>query len=214
MNPNWIERLAGSTRGAMLAMLRRSRHTISELAATLGITDNAVRTHIASLQRDGLVEQAGVRRDQRGKPAHVFELTQTAEELFPKAYAAILKELIVRLEMRDGAESVDELLRGIGAQIGAHHYHEDYMLAARVESAVAALRSLGGEVRIQPVEDGYEVLGHGCPLSSVVRGYHGTCVIAESLIGAATDAQVTEHCEKGARPRCAFHVTHHGMNPS
>src|SRR4051812_10507396 len=143
MNPNWIERLAGSTRGAMLALLRRSRHTISELAAMLGITDNAVRTHIASLQRDGLVEQAGVRRDQRGKPAHVFELTQTAEELFPKAYAAILRELIFRLEQRDGAEAVDELLRSIGAQIGAHHFHEDYALPARVEAAAAALKSLG-----------------------------------------------------------------------
>src|SRR4051812_43244040 len=155
MNPNWIERLAGSTRGTMLALLRRSKHTISELASALGITDNAVRTHIASLQRDGLVEQAGVRRDQRGKPAHVFDLTTTAEELFPKAYAAILKELIVRLEERDGPESVDELLRGIGAQIGAHHFREDATLAARVDAAAAALRSLGGEIRIEPAEGGF-----------------------------------------------------------
>src|SRR4051812_34501141 len=100
MNPHSIERLAGTTPGAPLGLLRRSRQTISELSASLGITDNAVRTHIAAMQRDGLVEQVGLRRDQRGKPAHVFELTETAEELFPKAYAAILRELITELEHR------------------------------------------------------------------------------------------------------------------
>ena len=41
---NWVERLTGETRAALLAMLRRSRQTITTLADGLHLTDNAVRT--------------------------------------------------------------------------------------------------------------------------------------------------------------------------
>ena len=207
MAANWIERLAGSTRGALLALLRRSRHTISELSTVLGITDNAVRTHIAALQRDGLVEQVGVRRDVRGKPAHVFDLTRAAEELFPKAYASVLGEVIRELETRDGPGEAERLLRAVGERIGGTIADPAAILRARVDAAAALLTSLGGEVLVTQAQDGYEVLGHGCPLSAVVRDHHQTCVIAEGLIAAATGAPVTEHCLKGDRPRCAFHVS-------
>jgi predicted ArsR family transcriptional regulator len=223
MQSYWIERLAGSTRGTMLRLLRRSRQTISELAATLGITDNAVRTHIASLQRDGLVEQVGVRRDQRGKPAQVFEITETAEEIFPKAYAAVLLELVSELERRVGPETVDSLLKSVGARVVAAagasapsggalagSAVDPAVLEQRIQTAIAILTQLGGELEAEVAPGGYEVRGHGCPLSSVVRSHHGTCAVAESIIATATGAPVTEHCQKEPRPRCAFHVGNAG----
>jgi predicted ArsR family transcriptional regulator len=210
--PNWIERLAGSTRGALLVLLRRSRHTIAELSSALRITDNAVRTHIAALQRDGLVEQVGFRRDLRGKPAHVFDLTESAEELFPKAYAAVLGELIDRLEARDGAAGAEALLRDAGWNIGSQIADPAQTLRARVDAAAALLTTLGGELVVEESGTGFEVRGHGCPLSAVVRGHHTTCVVAEALIASATGGDVREHCDKGARPRCAFHVAPPAMN--
>lgn len=208
MTSPWIHRFGGSTRGTMLGLLRRSKHTISELAGVLGITDNAVRTHIAALQRDGLVDQVGVRRDMRGKPAHVFEVTEMAEELFPKAYAAVLEEVIAEVERREGPAAIESLLRAVGTRVGSQSSPPtDPALGARVHHAAAIMTSLGGEVEVDEVADGFEVRGHGCPLSSVVRGHHGTCVIVESLIAAATGAPVTEHCVKSDRPRCAFHIS-------
>jgi predicted ArsR family transcriptional regulator len=47
---------------------------LSELATAVGVTDNAVRLHLGSLQREGLVRQSGVRRSV-GKPAHVYDVT-------------------------------------------------------------------------------------------------------------------------------------------
>ena len=214
MEVNWIERLAGSTRGAMLGLLRKSRHTINELAAVLGITDNAVRTHIAALQRDGLVEQVGVRRDLRGKPAHVFELTDTAEELFPKAYAAVLREVIAELERREGPAAVESLLRAVGTRVGSQQPYRSDTLEGRVNDAAILLKALGGDLVVEQDADGYEVRGHGCPLSAVVRGHHGTCVVAESLIAAATGAPVSEHCTKSPRPACAFHVASRPVTPT
>jgi predicted ArsR family transcriptional regulator len=84
---NWLLRLTGDTRMEMLRLLRRSRQTITSLADALRLTDNAVRSHVAALERDGIVEHVGTQRDTGGKPARVYDLTGAGEELFPKAYA-------------------------------------------------------------------------------------------------------------------------------
>jgi len=55
----WRARLMESTRGKILDLLRSKERTVNELAAALGLTDNAVRAHLLSLERDGLVHQSG-----------------------------------------------------------------------------------------------------------------------------------------------------------
>src|SRR5687768_9921707 len=99
----WMSRmpeLLGATRTRLLELLRRSRRSINELAAAVGISDNAVRTHLSALQRDGLVEPAGTERSTGGKPAQLYEITPDAEELFPKAYGWTLGGLLSLLEER------------------------------------------------------------------------------------------------------------------
>src|SRR5687768_13739964 len=101
---NWLQLLAGDTRAQLLHLLRRSRHTITTLAATMRLTDNAVRTHVAALQRDGLVDDVGSERDTGGKPARVYALTPAGEELFPKAYALVLGGLVEEIAGNDGRD--------------------------------------------------------------------------------------------------------------
>lgn len=90
MATRWDQRFFASTRGQVVALLRRSSRTVEELAQALGLTDNAVRAHLAALERDGLARQHGVRRG-GGKPAYAYELTTEAERLFPKAYVPVLR---------------------------------------------------------------------------------------------------------------------------
>ena len=59
--PGWRRRLLASTRGKILALLRADSHTVNELAEALELTDNAVRSHLTSLERDGLIQQLGMR---------------------------------------------------------------------------------------------------------------------------------------------------------
>src|SRR3954468_19226460 len=113
---NWLERLIGETQARLLKLLRRSRHTITELAHALGLTDNAVRMHVAALHRDGIVEQVGTQRDTGGKPARLYGLTREGEELFPKAYALVLGKLVEEIMRTEGRERAIELLRAVGAQ--------------------------------------------------------------------------------------------------
>ena len=57
----WRDRLFKNTRGKILELLRARECTVNELADALHLTDNAVRAHLASLERDRLVVQSGMR---------------------------------------------------------------------------------------------------------------------------------------------------------
>src|SRR4051795_11570127 len=90
---DWGDRFLTSTRGRIVTLLRRGPRTVNELAEALGLTDNAVRAHLATLERDELVEQAGCRPGSR-KPNVVYHLTAGAGQLFPKPYGPVLRELL------------------------------------------------------------------------------------------------------------------------
>jgi len=202
---NWVERLTGETRGALLAMLRRSHQTITALADGLHLTDNAVRTHIATLERDGIVAHVGTERQTGGKPARVYALTDEGEELFPKAYALVLRGLVEELAQRDGWERATALLRAVGQRVapaGAAPYDRE----RRVAAAAAALRALGGDVEVQRTADGYRLQGYGCPLSSVTAKHPQVCELARALVEEITGQPVMECCDRNGRPRCGFRI--------
>src|SRR5687768_15737511 len=95
----WNQRFFNSTRGRILTLLRGTGRTIRELAITLNLTDNAVRTQLALLEREGLVEQSGTRRGFR-KPHYTYTLTPIAEQVFPKAYDTLLNQVLEVMEKR------------------------------------------------------------------------------------------------------------------
>src|SRR5947208_15019145 len=92
-NIGWRERLFKSTRGKILDLMRARECTVNELAAELHLTDNAVRAHLASLERDRLVAQSGLKPGTR-KPHMTYALGPEAEHLFPKAYGRLVATLM------------------------------------------------------------------------------------------------------------------------
>src|ERR1044072_7483243 len=101
------KRFFESTRGRIVALLRGTTKTVNELAEELELTDNAVRGHLLTLERDGLIKQSGIQRGIR-KPHFAYQLTQEAEQLFPKAYDALLNLLISVLKGRLTPLDLDE----------------------------------------------------------------------------------------------------------
>ena|SRR5882724_261653 len=202
---NWLERLTGETRTKLLHLLRRSRQTITALADAMHLTDNAVRTHIAVLERDGIVEQVGTQRDTGGKPARLYGLTGEGEELFPKAYALVLGELVEEIARVDGWERATALLRAVGRR-AASGAAAPADREGRVAVAAAALRSLGGDIEVQRTKGGYTLQGYGCPLSAVTAKHPQVCALARALVEEITGQPVTECCERNGRPRCRFRI--------
>ena len=202
---NWIERLIGETQARMVLLLRRSHQTIGGLARALGLTDNAVRTHVAALGRDGIVESVGHTRVTVGKPARIYGLTLEGEELFPKAYALVLGELVDEIARRDGPARALEMLRAVGARAAsAAPVAAD--AAGRVQAAADVLRGLGGDIEVQATEAGWKLQGFACPLSAVTAAHPEVCELARTIVADVTGCEVTECCDRSDRPRCAFEV--------
>lgn len=201
----WDQRFFATTRGRIVALLRRSTQTVDQLAAALQLTDNAVRAHLATLERDGLVYQSGLRRG-GGKPAFAYDLTPDAERLFPKAYAPVLAGLLDALAARLAPEEFDDLLRRVGRRLAAGRAMPSDGLRDRLEAAVAVLAELGGLAELEEREDAYVIRGFSCPLAAVVPGHPQVCRLAEALLAELIGAPVRERCEKGERPRCRFEV--------
>src|SRR3954471_10430151 len=90
-----------STRARLITLLRRGRRSVEELAATLGLTDNAVRAQLDGLQREGVARAAAVRRDGTvGKPAVLYDVAPSAEAMFSHAYAPVLAALLAAVRER------------------------------------------------------------------------------------------------------------------
>lgn len=210
---NWVERLTGETTAKLLHLLRRSRQTITALADALHLTDNAVRTHIAALERDGIVEHVGSQRDTGGKPARVYGLTGEGEELFPKAYALVLTELVDEIARVDGLERATALLQAVGRR-AASGAAAPTDREGRVAAAAEMLRALGGDIEIRRTEGGWYLQGYGCPLSAVTAKRPEVCALARALVEEITGEPATESCERADRPRCGFLIGGQPESPS
>ncbi len=106
---------AGTAAGHGLLSLPESRRAILELikkrgeadagalAAGIGMTVSCARQHLAALERDGLVIS---RRDRsettpsagRGRPRHLYALTDAGDALFPRNYVDLTNELLEYVE--------------------------------------------------------------------------------------------------------------------
>lgn len=206
-----LDRLIGGTRARLVRLVRGRAASVNDLAGEVGITDNAVRGHVAALERDGLVH-ARSRRPTAGKPATLYELTPEAEELFPKAYALVLTELLDTIRETEGEEAVLAKLRDVGRRLGAGGAGGHADTTGRVASATALLETLGGSVAaVRDGDDGWTLRSAGCPLSRVVSQSPEVCRLVESIVAEVTGCRTREICERDGLPRCAF-VIRSGAN--
>ncbi|HSK21178.1 MAG TPA: helix-turn-helix domain-containing protein [Longimicrobiales bacterium] len=203
---DWRDRILESTRGRVLSLLRRSARTAGDLAAELGVTPNAVRLHLSALERDGLVEEHGRRREWTGKPAVLYRTTVEAEALYPKAYGLVLGELLGVLEDRHDATSMEMLLREAGARLGVAAGGGGADLRQRAEHAAAVLTGLGGLAEVHEAGADLLIQGFSCPLASLTIEHPLACRLAESLVTEIVGARARECCDRGERPRCAFRI--------
>ena len=196
-----------STRGRIVTLLRGSACTVNELAEKLGLTDNAVRAHLLTLERDGLVRQSGIQRGHR-KPHFAYELMPEAELLFPKSYDTLLNQLVTVLKGRLSSKALKDVLREVGRSL-AHRESPSKRggLESRAQNALKVLETLGGAARIA-MDDGKLIIrSEACPLAAAVSEHPEVCQVAESLVAEVVGTEVKERCERGGlQPRCRFEI--------
>jgi predicted ArsR family transcriptional regulator len=205
----WNRRLLASTRGRILDLLRAETRTVNELAAALQLSDNAVRAHLLSLERDGLVQPRGTRPGTR-KPHVAYSLSTEAEHIFPKAYGPLLNHFLAAVSRRLTGRALRAAMREVGATLAADHLPplEGHSPGKRIKTALDLLNELGGSAVFDQSDGRQFIHGrNGCPLAAVTASHPEACLIVESLLSKIVGGRIKKCCEYGETPRCCFELS-------
>ncbi|HET9426439.1 MAG TPA: ArsR family transcriptional regulator [Gemmatimonadaceae bacterium] len=195
-----------STRGRIVTLLRRGPRTVEELAGDLELTDNAVRLHLGTLERDGIVQAKGVRRSGSvGKPATEYEIAAAAEPSFSEAYIPFLTSLLGAVGQKLGSTELRAVMRDVGHRLASSAPAPSGDPMARAERASQLLNALGGVTTVEREPGGrIAIKGCSCPLSVAVNERAEVCLAVQTMLRDVTGVAIREECDRSERPRCHF----------
>lgn len=201
-------RFHDSTRGRIVALLRRAPRTVDELAGELSLTDNAVRLHLGTLERDGVVVAKGVRRGGGvGKPATEYEISAAAEPGFSEAYIPFLTSFLAAVGNKLGSTELRSVMRDVGHRLAAANPEVAGDPHAQAQRASQLLNALGGVTTVEKEGSRYAIKGCSCPLSVAVNERAEVCLAVQTMLRDVTGLTVREDCDRSERPRCHFVVS-------
>jgi predicted ArsR family transcriptional regulator len=198
----------GSTRGRIVALLRRRESTADELASELGLTTNAIRAQIGGMEKDGVVRRIAQRAGAT-RPSHVFGLSAEMEQLLSRAYIPLLTEFVHVFTAALPAREVERLMREAGRRL-AREIANGKLRSGRWPSRIKAASDLLNEelgALTHPERNGqYWIRGVSCPLSALTGKHPTVCLAVESFLAEALGASVRECCDRDGKPRCCFEI--------
>ncbi len=181
--------LGASQRTLLELVKRRGEGTLAELEEGLELARETVRSHLASLTAQGLVERGGVRRAGPGRPRVVYRLTSRGEALFPRREGELLAELARYLLASDRPETLERFfeqrrsakrkrLRERCAGLDEDQLLRELARSFSEEGFLAELPDEGAEKRLR--------LCH-CPMAELVAvtelPCHAEMSLVEELVG-------------------------------
>jgi predicted ArsR family transcriptional regulator len=190
----------------MLLLLRRARRTVKELAEALGLAENAVRVHLAAMQRSGLVEQDVRRTPGAGKPAYEYRLSPQAQSMFPVAHGVVLDSLLSEMESEMSPADYERQLRAAGRRMASRYPVTQGSMRARLEEVVGVLDNLGGLLEIEEEDNAFLLCGYSCPLFTMPQAHPGVCNVLEEMLTSIVGVPVRARCERGDQVACKFEV--------
>lgn len=208
------DQLQPTRRRILMALKQYGGMTAAALAELLGITSMGVRRHLTTLERDHLVHYELVQRG-KGRPSYVYQLTAQAENLFPKNYAGLAKELLGYLANRDSGNEVIELfdqranrrIRQAQAQL------EGKPLAERVAGLAEILNNDGYLAEWRQVDANTFLLSeHNCAVHEVAAEFRAACHSELNFLRAILpDAEIAreEHLMTGGLS-CTYRIQRAG----
>ncbi|RCX22988.1 helix-turn-helix transcriptional regulator [Fontibacillus phaseoli] len=182
-----------STRNRILQMMKTSGPlSTKEITGQLGITEMAVRRHLGTMERDGLIESKMVRQT-LGRPTAVYGLTELAEGMFPKKYHTLTLDLLGELEQECGEDTVNRLFDRRKEKL--NRQYEADMQGLDLPEKVRRLAEIQNENGYmteceQQGDDHFVLMEHNCPISQIANQYNHACDCELKLFESLLDAKV------------------------
>jgi predicted ArsR family transcriptional regulator len=177
-----------------LLLSNKAGLTVDDLSTELQITRNAVRQHLAALERDDLVRR-GETKPSGGRPEQLYLLSDKGAELFPRRYSWFSELLIESLAAEIGPQKVGDRLEEMGRKVGrqlsaASPAPAD--LAGRTAAMARIMQELG--YAAQPASAATTIEASNCVFHHLAAKFPEVCRFDLALIGAFAGATV-EHQE-------------------
>jgi predicted ArsR family transcriptional regulator len=172
----------GRSRDRILELLLKSEEpiTVQSVAASVGISRNAAHQHLASMERERLIERGPVVRT-GGRPSQGFRLSAAGRATFPRQYSLLAKQLLGELSQLLGPDELRAAMRRIGRMLAATL--SDKAGANADEALIAGLmRELGYESHVIEGQDGLEIEAHNCVFHDLARADQAICEVDLSLL--------------------------------
>ena len=202
----WRERLFKNSRGRILDLLRTRDRTVNDLAEELRLTDNAVRAHLASLERDRLVVHSGYEARLSNLTPHM-PLARKPNTCF-RRHTGDWSRFLCRCShgrsnpefaRRNTCRSARPWPMNISPNCVAKRDSKELMLHSAFSKSWAA-RQLQGRR--------WETLypWQRLPIAAATANHPEACLLAESLLTELIGSPVKQHCVRGPTPSCRFEV--------
>jgi predicted ArsR family transcriptional regulator len=203
----------GDTKRRIVDRLKRSESTPGELALAIGLTEAAVRQHLDALAGNGLVTSTTRPPVGRGRPAHVWALTDLARDLFPDHHDDLTVDLLDAVRRALGEDGLARVIDARAqAQLAAYRkaIPARGKLRARVEALARVRTEEGYLAEVVDDEDGNIVLvEHHCPICIAASACQNLCRseldVFQAALGDDIVVERTQHLLSGNR-RCAYKV--------
>lgn len=155
--------------------------TADELARQVGISQVAVRQHLASLEAENVIT-VRVERHGPGRPSHRYMLTPHGDEMFPRHYDTLTNDLLETLLAWLGEETVRQLFarqRERSEQILLPRM-QGKSLEARVNELTHIQTENDYMAEIISDDSGsFRLVEYNCPYRAIAHKHPDTCCVAE-----------------------------------
>lgn len=197
----------GERQQQLLGLLQQQPDGLSvdSLSQGLGIAINAVRQHLAALERDGLVAR-GPTTPSGGRPQQLYVLTERARESFPRQYSWFSELLLDTLREQMGSDGLRKTLQALGEQVGnGEKAAAGAALPERVAHLAGRMEALGYSARVVTLVPQAEISAGNCVFHKLAAHYPEVCAFDLGLMARATGAEVShEECMVRGGKRCRF----------
>lgn len=198
-----LEHQMPDTRRKILQLLKfKGAMTADELSEALKITSMGVRQHLTTLERDGFIKYQTVQRGM-GRPSHVYTLTESGDELFPRTYPRFINSFLKAIRALDGEEGLERIFKKRTDQLKAQYRARlaDKDLEAQVKELAQIRTEEGYMADWEKLDENTFVLcEHNCAIYQVASHYSQACTYELELFRRMfKEAEVTreKHMVKG-----------------
>lgn len=196
-----------TTRDALLTELLRVKPgglTLDELADHLGVTRNAVRQQVTTLERDGLVAPNGTRPSGR-RPSKTYGLTEQGREVFPRSYDLLSLSMLRAVRERVGDEAAEQILAAMADDLAQEWLPRLANLEpqARLAAVVEKMNQLGYHAKV--AADGSSIEAINCIFHHVAQETRAVCRFDERIISTMLGSEIRlTSCMAEGQGSCVF----------